>query len=98
MDKFYTSGDWHVREGSEDEFIKRWEDFVGWARTNMHGRFFLIRENDQPRHFVSVGAFGSAEDVQAWMTAPKFQDAFQACGDLCDTFHGASYSLVTSVD
>jgi len=98
MDKYYTSGDWHVREGSEAEFTKRWVAFVEWAKSNAHGHFVLIQENDQPRHYVSVGTFGSAEDVKKWISAPEFQDAYQACGDLCDSFHGAAYSLVTSVD
>jgi len=98
VDKHYTSGDWHVREGSEDEFIKRWVSFVDWARQNAHGHFSLIRENDAPRHFVSVGHFGSEEDVRAWTTSPEFQEAFQAVGDLCDSYHGGGYSLVTSLD
>jgi heme-degrading monooxygenase HmoA len=98
MDKYYTSGDWHVREGSEDEFIKRWEEFTGWARTNAHGHFSLIRENDEPRHFVSIGRFASPDDVKKWMSSPQFQDAYDAVGGLCDSFHGAAYSLVTSVD
>jgi len=98
MTKHYTSGDWHVRDGSEDEFVKRWTSFVDWARENARGHFLLIRENDAPRHFVSVGTFDSPDDVKTWMTAPEFQDAFRACGDLCDSYHGSAYSHVTSVD
>jgi heme-degrading monooxygenase HmoA len=98
MERFYTSGNWHVRSGSEDEFTKRWEEFIEYAREQSHGgQFVLLRENDDPKHFVSVGTWSSKEDIQKWMAMPEFQEAYQACGALCDEFHGAPYTVVTSV-
>src|SRR5205823_6928787 len=54
----YTSGNWTVREGSEDEFIERWTAFVRWAAENASGArsFVLIRDARDARHFISLGA------------------------------------------
>jgi hypothetical protein len=27
----YSSGEWSVREGSEEEFIERWSTFIEWS-------------------------------------------------------------------
>ena len=97
MEQFYTSGNWHVRSGSEEEFIKRWTGFVEAAKDKAHGRFFLVRQNDDSSHFVSMGIWNSREDQDAWMSMPDFREAFAACSELCDESHGGAYSLVTSV-
>lgn len=97
MEQYYTSGNWHVRSGSEEEFIKRWTEFAESARPKARGRFVLIRENDDPKHFVSVGTWSTEEDVRAWMEMPEFKETFAHLGSLCDEYHGGPYSLVTSI-
>lgn len=97
MEQFYTSGNWRVREGSEDEFVKQWEGFVEAARDKAHGRFLLIRENDDQRHFVSLGIWNSREDQEEWMAMPDFREAFETLSGLCNESHGAAYTLVTGI-
>ncbi len=33
----YSSGEWLVREGSEDDFIERWNAFIEWSLNNASG-------------------------------------------------------------
>src|SRR5437667_246743 len=64
----YTSGNWIVNEGSEDEFIARWTEFTEWALANAPGadHFVLIRETADPRRFVSFGAWEDAASPARW--------------------------------
>ena len=98
MEKFYTSGNWHVRPGSEDEFVKRWTDFIDQTRDKSPGQFILIRDVSDPKHFVSVGTWARKEDVDAWMAMPEFKESFAAFGDLCDEYQGGPYTHVTSIE
>ena len=92
----YSSGNWRVREGSDAEFVKRWTEFAGAAK-NTSGRFVLIRETNDPRHYVSIGMWQSPDDIKKWMSSPGFQDMYDGIGSLCDEYHGGAFSVVTTV-
>ena len=32
--QFYGSGEWLVREGSEDDFVERWTTLMEWSLNN----------------------------------------------------------------
>src|SRR5436309_15382349 len=76
----YTSGNWIVNEGSEDEFIARWTEFTEWALANAPGadHFVLIRERADAGRFVSVGEWEDAESVKAWRERPEFRQRLAA--------------------
>jgi heme-degrading monooxygenase HmoA len=94
----YVSGDWRVRAGSEDEFVARWLAFTGWSQTNAPGAesFVLIRDMEQPRHFLSVGTWANLESVLAWRDTPEFARLLGRCRELCEEFHAGDYSLAAS--
>jgi heme-degrading monooxygenase HmoA len=95
----YASGDWHVREGSEDEFVPRWKEFLEWTRDNAGGfhEAMLIRDSGDPRHFVSFARWESAEEQGAWRSLPEFPQKMGACRELCEEMKGGSYEPVVSV-
>jgi len=39
--QFYSSGEWLVREGSEEEFIQRWTTFIEWTLNEAPGLCLL---------------------------------------------------------
>jgi predicted hydrocarbon binding protein len=49
----YSSGEWLVRAGSEEEFIQRWISFIEWTLDNADGAesFVLVRSTEEPRFF-----------------------------------------------
>jgi len=95
----YTSGNWIVKQGSEDEFIRRWTDFTEWALANAPGaeHFVLIREDADPRHFVSFGAWEDAGSVKGWRERPEFQQRMAACRELCEDFRPSDSTLAAAV-
>lgn len=95
----YTSGNWVVMEGKEEEFVARWTEFTEWSLANAPGaeEFLLIRENEDPRHFISFGAWEDAGNVAAWRDRPEFQERLAACRALCEDFKGTDFTLAAVV-
>src|SRR5204863_2230708 len=54
MAEHYASGNWHVQEGKEDEFITRWTQFLEWTREDHPAleSARLIRDAGDLRHFI----------------------------------------------
>jgi heme-degrading monooxygenase HmoA len=46
----YSSGEWLVRAGSEQEFIQRWNSFIEWTLKEAPGAvsFVLVRSTQEP--------------------------------------------------
>jgi heme-degrading monooxygenase HmoA len=94
----YVSGDWRVRAGSEEEFISRWLAFTGWSLHNAPGAgsFVLIRDLQDPRHFVSIGTWADLESVRGWRGRPEFAELLGRCRELCEEFRAGDYALAAS--
>jgi heme-degrading monooxygenase HmoA len=97
-DRHYASGNWTVKAGREEEFIARWLEFTGWSKANAPGarEFALLRDQDDPRHFISYGTWDDEASRKAWKNTPEFAKGFGACRDLCDEFSGSDYTLAAS--
>jgi heme-degrading monooxygenase HmoA len=91
----YTSGNWLVQEGQEEEFIRRWSEFAQWSAKNAPGSgdFYLIQENNNPRHFLSFGSWENSEVVSRWRQLPEFKDFISKCKELCEDFKAGDYTL-----
>ena len=94
----YSSGNWLVKEGSEEEFVGRWTAFVEWSLKNAPGveSAILVRDSANPDRFLSLGAWDTAEAMQAWRQMPQFQESFSARQELCDEAQVHSYTLVAA--
>jgi hypothetical protein len=45
MEKPYTHTTWRVRAGSEDEFVRRWSEWVDWShREGLEAPALLLRD------------------------------------------------------
>jgi heme-degrading monooxygenase HmoA len=82
----YSSGEWLVRAGSEEEFIKRWTTFSESTLGNAPGAvsFVLVRSNEDPRRFLSLGAWENQQAQQAWRAMPQRQELLDQCRELCE--------------
>jgi heme-degrading monooxygenase HmoA len=94
----FTSGNWLVRGGSEDEFIARWTALTEWSLNEAAGAqfFYLIQDSRDPRRFLSFGAWDKPESVQAWRQQPRFSELLGACRELCDQFEAHDYKLASA--
>jgi heme-degrading monooxygenase HmoA len=95
----YSSGEWLVREGSEEDFIERWTTFIEWSLNNAPGAesFVLVRSTDEPRRFLSLGAWENQEAQEAWRGMPRMQELLSQCRELCEEFESHGYTLAASL-
>jgi heme-degrading monooxygenase HmoA len=95
----YSSGDWHVRAGSEEAYVARWTEFLDWTRDSAPGfaSARLVRDVAESGHFVSLGEWDSAQAAAAWMTLPGFAAKYGACTKLCEQAQGSRYELAAEV-
>ena len=94
----YSSGEWLVRPGSEQEFIERWTSFIEWTLNEAPGAvsFVLVRSTEEPRKFLSLGAWESQEAQGAWREMPRMQELLGQCRELCEEFETHAYTLAAS--
>ncbi len=97
-DQSYSSGEWEVRAGSEEEFVQRWTTFIEWSLENAPGAgsFVLVRSTEDPTKFLSLGSWESQEAQQAWREMPRMQELLDQCRQLCEEFDTHSYTLAAS--
>ena len=94
----YSSGEWLVREGSEEEFIEAWTNFVEWSLDSTPGAesFVLVRSTEEPRKFLSLGAWESQQAQERWREMPQMQVMLGQARALCDEFDTHRYTLAAS--
>ena len=99
MAEHYASGNWHVASGKEDEFIERWRAFLSWTRDSQPELEYanLIRDNNDPSHFISWAGWKSTDGRDAWRSDPAFAEHFSACRDLCDDMGASDYALAVEI-
>lgn len=95
----YASGNWQVTAGREDEFMQRWTEFLNWTRSAFpeFGQANLIRDEDDPQHFISFATWDSIDARREWKSSPEFAVRFEACRSLCDDMRGSNYKVVVSI-
>jgi heme-degrading monooxygenase HmoA len=94
----YSSGEWLVRAGSEEEFIETWTTFIEWSLNNAAGAesFVLVRSTEDSRKFLSLGAWENLQAQEAWQAMPRMQELLGECRQLCEEFESHSYTLAAS--
>lgn len=95
----FASGSWHVTQGKEEEFVERWTDFLRWTRKTQPALVTagLIRDERDPRHFISFAEWEHPEARDAWKANREFGEQLAACRALCDTFRGSDYERVVTI-
>lgn len=88
MKGLYTSGDWHVKEGSADAFIDAWKELADWTISSVPGCTFakLLRDQGDPNHFVSFSPWRDESAVAAWRGLPGFGERVGRLQDLLREF------------
>ena len=94
----YSSAEWLVQAGSEDDFIERWNTFIEWSLNNAPGAksFVLVRCTEDPRRFLSLGAWENQDAQERWREMPQMQELLGQCRELCEEFESHSYTLAAS--
>jgi len=85
---FYTYADWLIREGRQDEFVGAWTEFVDRSLEDGSGALggMLLQDNSEPRHFVSIGPWTSAEAARSFFTDPELEERSAPFRELAERF------------
>ena len=94
----YSTSNWFVMAGSEEEFVSRWTALAEWVMNNVPGAksAVLIRSTDDPRRFPSVVAWETQETRDAWRERFAMQELHERCLELCEEFEVRTYTLAAS--
>jgi len=95
----YTSGDWMVKPGRDEEFIEAWHDLAEWTAAEMApgAPATLLRDRDEPAHFRSFGPWDSDEQVAAWRQSEGFAVRIGRIRELLDRFESHTLDVVADV-
>jgi heme-degrading monooxygenase HmoA len=93
--QLYTSGDWLVQEGREEEFVAAWEELADWTGGNVSGAGWatLLRDRDQPRRFLSFGPWESLEAIEAWRASDGFQERVARIRELVEDLRTHTFEV-----
>jgi quinol monooxygenase YgiN len=96
----YTSGDWRVRPGREDEFVAAWHELAQWTVDNLDdtGQGTLLRDSEDPSHFLSFGSWRDAETVTRWRQTDGYRDSMAKIEGMTESMRIALYDIVAHTD
>ena len=98
MAETYTNGTWKVKPGEEDAFVAEWTAFVTWASGRPgSGTFRLVRDTDDPSHYMSFASWESYEAQASWKATPEFKEGIGRVRSHCDDFRPLVFELVTQI-
>ena len=96
--QMYTSANWWVRSGQEDEFVGRWQALVGTAKeVSGSGEFHLLRDSQNPQHFQSFGSWRDQAAADEWRQGAAFVERMKACRELCERFEPCDCHLAAEL-
>lgn len=95
----YTSGSWRAKPGREQEFVEAWHDLAEWSTVNYDpaGWAKLLRDPEDPLHFVSVGEWHDQRTVDEARASDGFRERFDRIGDLADEMEIRNFDLATEI-
>ena len=88
-----------MKPGEAAEFVRLWKAFTGWSLDNVEGAegFVLFRDEIQPHHLVSLGAWRDRASVATWRSRPEFQKGLSRCRQRCEDFRGGDFAEAARV-
>jgi heme-degrading monooxygenase HmoA len=95
MEKPYTHTTWRVRAGSEDEFVKRWSEWVDWShREGLEAPALLLRDLENPQAFISFGPWANTAAVRSWRALAGYQERVARLSEVLDSFEPRTLEIV----
>ncbi len=95
METPYTHTTWRVKEGQEEEFVRRWSEWVDWSHdAGLSAAGLLLRDVEQPRTFVSFGPWESISAVRSWRALPGYQERVVRMREVVDDFTPRTLEVV----
>ena len=89
----YSSVDWRVRQGQEQEFVERWKLLAEWMIDHPLGvrSMVLLRDQEDSRLFRSVLSWSTIEFAREFRLFDKGQLLYEECQELCEAVESRYY-------
>ncbi len=95
----YTLGLWRVKAGHEDPFVAAWRSLADRTKVDFpEASATLLRDQDDPRLFVSSGPWASAERVAEWRSSAAFTESVSAIREHLDSFEPHTMDLTVDIE
>jgi heme-degrading monooxygenase HmoA len=83
----FTHTTWQVKPGQEEEFVRRWLDWVEWShRHGLRAHARLLRDLENPSTFVSFGPWETITAVRAWRGEAGYHERVARLQELVERF------------
>jgi alkyl hydroperoxide reductase subunit AhpC len=97
MTELVTTGTWLVNADKQDDFIRAWTEFTGWAATLPGASTLRLgRDAGDPRRFVSFGVWAGADAAHEWKSSPEFREGLAQVLQYVDEFHPAELEVLAT--
>lgn len=95
----YTSGDWHVKAGQEDDFAAKWQEIseATTAELEPTAPQVLLRDRENPRHFRIFGRWENEDAIVRWRDGSVFGTRIGELYELLDEAAPSVFDIVTSI-
>jgi quinol monooxygenase YgiN len=95
----YTSGDWRVKQGREQEFVTAWSELAEWSTTKFgpDGWGRLFQDKDDPTFFRSLGQWPDESVVKEWRASDGFAQRLSKIRELVEEMNIRNLDPVAAV-
>jgi heme-degrading monooxygenase HmoA len=95
----YTLIDWRVKKGKEQEFVEKWKQIAAanTAQFNPNGSVRLLRDDQHPTHFISLGEWPNVHTIQQWWASDGFRERLGQARDLVDEMNAHTLTEAAAV-
>jgi quinol monooxygenase YgiN len=95
----YTSGDWYVKPGREDEFARLWREYsqTSVADVDPSAWQVLWRDRENPRHFRSMGQWRDEAAIVTWRDGTGFKHIVDQLREMLEEFSTSVFEIVESL-
>jgi heme-degrading monooxygenase HmoA len=99
MATVYTSGEWRIKEGREQEFISLWQEFASWTTQNFPEAVGarLLQNREDSTLFVSFGQWEGEEAIPTWRGSPEFQQGMAKMSETLENMDMRALDVVAEV-
>jgi heme-degrading monooxygenase HmoA len=96
MAETYSHTTWRVKPGSQEEFVRRWEDWVEWSqRQGLGAHARLLQDVESPGTYVSFGPWVSVDAVKSWRSLEGYHERVARLRDVVDSFEPRTFEVVS---
>ncbi len=95
----YTSADWRVKPGHEQEFIDTWREMAEWTESeyDQQGWAKLLEDRDNRSHFINVAEWPDDQTVQGWRATDEYKQRLAKLRDLLNDLTIRTFDLAADV-